>query len=333
MDATPADGGTWSEVSGTTGDVVQARDVSGGIHFHRLASEVPRPRQLPSPQPVFVDREEAFAGLDGVVSAGAGRIAVVVGMPGVGKTALAVQWSNRNRDRFPDGQLYLNLHGYGEGPPVGPLRALWAFLVALGVPRSELAVDVEEAAAQYRSALAGRRVLIVLDNAREAQQARPLLPGHGACAVLVTSRAHMSGLVAREGARRIVLGVLPENDAVTLLARLVQSDRPDDQPSALGQFARLCARLPLALRIAAEHALSRPRTRLEDLVEDLRGQAALWRALTVEEGDQAEDLAAAQSVFAWSYRALPAEAARVFRLLAMHPGPDFGETAATALAG
>jgi hypothetical protein len=301
VEDTPANGGVRSDMSGIAADLVQARDVAGGIHFHRAATATARPRQLPGPQRVFVNREDALAGLDNVLAEEGERLAVIVGMPGVGKTALAVQWSDRNQDRFPDGQLYLNLHGYDAGPPVGVLRALHGFLVALGVPRGELAIDVDEAAAQYRSALAGRHVLIVLDNASEASKIRPLLPGGDGCAVIVTSRRHMAGLVAREGGRRITLPLLAEADAITLLARLTRAERPDDRPTVLGELAGLCARLPLALRIAAEHAISRPWSSLEDLATDLRGQAALWQALTVEDDGQAADLAAAGSVFAWSY--------------------------------
>ena len=145
------------------------------------------------------------------------------------------------------------MHGYDSTQPVSPLRALRGFLLALGIRRDELAADVDEAATQFRSAVAGRRLLIILDNARRANQVRPLLPGEGQCAVLVTSREQMSGLVARDGARRVPLGPLREHDAIDLLASLIQEERPTDSAAALGELAVLCARLPLALRIAAEH--------------------------------------------------------------------------------
>jgi tetratricopeptide (TPR) repeat protein len=315
-------------MSGNAGDVVQARDISGGIHFHRSVEAVRLPQQLPGAHSVFVNREAALVRLDAALSGTDPRFAVIVGMPGVGKTSLALHWARRYLERFPDGQLYLNLHGYDASPLVGPHRALSGFLLALGMPRGELAVDVDEAATQYRSLLAGRRVLIVLDNAREADQVRPLLPGTGGCTVLVTSRDHMPGLVARDGARRIDLDVLAEEDAAELLVRLTEAERPNDPRPAVGELAGLCGRLPLALRVAAEHALSRPWDRLEDLVTDLRGQSPIWEVLTVEERSQD----AARSVFAWSYLALPGEAARVFRALALHPGPDFSGAAAAALA-
>lgn len=181
--------------------------------------------------------------------------------------------------------------------------------------------------------MAGRRLLIILDNARRADQVRPLLPGAGKCAVLVTSRDQMSGLVARDGARRLPLGPLREQDAIDLPARLIQEERPADSAAALRELAVLCTRLPLALRIAAEYALSRPLVSIEDLVADLRRQSALWRALTVDEQAQWDEPMLARSVFAWSYQALPETAARVFRSLSLHPGPDFSEAAAVALAG
>ncbi len=327
------DGDVRSEMSGRASDVVQARDVSGGIHFHQRVSVIPRPSQLPGQHAAFVDRLEAIELLNAALAGGGTRRAVIVGMPGAGKTTLAVHWAYRNLPGYPDGQLYANLHGYDSAHQVSPLRVLRGFLLALGVRRDELAVDVDEAAAQFRSAVAGRRLLIILDNARRADQVRPLLPGEGQCAVLVTSRDQMSGMVARDGARRVSLGPLREHDAVDLLAGLVQEERPEDSATALGELAALCARLPLALRIAAEHALSRPLVSIGNLVADLRKQSALWRALTVEEYAQWDEPALAHSVFAWSYKALPETAAGVFRSLSLHPGPDFSEAATVALAG
>jgi tetratricopeptide (TPR) repeat protein len=327
------DGDVRSKISGRAGDVVQARDVSGGVHFHQRISVIPRPSQLPGQHAAFVDRLEAIALLDAALAGRGHRRAVIVGMPGAGKTTLAVHWAYRNLPSYPDGQLYANLHGYDSTQPVSPLRALRGFLLALGVRRDELAADVDEAAAQFRSAVAGRQLLIILDNARRADQVRPLLPGEGQCAVLVTSREQMSGLVARDGARRVPLGPLREHDAIDLLASLIQEERPADSAAALGELAVLCARLPLALRIAAEHALSRPLVSIRDLVADLRRQSALWRALTVDDHAQWDEPVLAHSVFAWSYQALPETAARVFRSLSLHPGPDLSEAAAVALAG
>jgi len=326
------EGGTHSEMSGTAGDLVQARDVHGGIHFHRPATAVPVPRQLPWDKAGFVNRLEALDALDAAASDSGPKLAVIVGMPGVGKTSLALQWSQRNLGRFPDGQLYVNLHSYDPEPPVSPPRALGRFLLALGVPRGEITSDPDEAAALYRSLAAGRRMLILLDNAAGAGQVRPLLPGAGVCTVLVTSRDRMSGLVARDGARRIILDVLPESDAVELLESVTRAERPAEPAGRLAELAGLCARLPLALRIAAEHALRRPWMNLGDLTAELRNESALWKTLTAEEGSDA-GITAARSVFAWSYQSLPEDAATAFRALAQHPGPDFCGAAAAALTG
>ncbi len=173
-------------------------------------------------------------------------------------------------------------------------------------------------------------MLVILDNAATASQVRPLLPGAATCLVVVTSRSRLSGLVARDGAFRLSLDILPEEDAVALLATLVARYRKLDQRHELVELARLCARLPLALRIAAERAASRPMMRLVELIADLRDESALWDALTAEGDDDAD---AVRTVFAWSYRALPEPAARLFRLLGLHPGSEFGLPAAAALAG
>jgi tetratricopeptide (TPR) repeat protein len=255
---------------------------------------------------------------------------IVVGTAGVGKTSLAVHWAHRVVDEFPDGQLYVNLHGYDPGPPTSPEEVLGRFLRAMGVPAESIPIDLESRAALYRSRLAGRRLLIVLDNAANVGQVRPLLPGIAGCLVIVTSRSRLSGLVARDGAHRLTLGVLPDEDAVELLRSVTSNYRGADALGDLEELARLCARLPLALRIAAERAISRPQTPLRDLIADLRDESALWEALTADGDDEAD---AVRTVFAWSYRALSKDAGRLFRLLGLHPGPDFGASAAAALAG
>lgn len=327
------DGGVRSEMSGRASDVVQARDVSGGVHFHQPRPFIARPSQLPARSTTFVDRQEAMALLDAALIGAGHSLAVIVGMPGAGKSTVALHWAHQNLSSYPDGQLYVNLHGYDSAQPVSPLRALRSFLLALGVRRDELAADIDEAAAQFRSTVAGRRLLVILDNARRADQVRPLFPGEGQHAVLVTSRDQMSGLVARDGARRVPLGPLREPDAIDLLASLIRDERPADSGAALAELAVLCARLPLALQVAAEHALSRPLMSIGALVADLRRQAALWRALTVDEHAQWDEPVLSHSVFAWSYQALPEAAAMAFRSLSLHPGPDFSEAAAAALAG
>lgn len=320
-------------MSGTARDVVQARDVRGGVHFHRPEPAIPVPRELPWSQGVFVDRDEEMAVLDAVASGAGPRLGVIVGMPGVGKTSLALRWSERHQDSFPDGHLYVNLHGYDSYPSVSPERALERFLVALGLPYRSVSNDIDAAAAMFRSIVSGKRMLILLDNAAEYRQVRPLLPGPGNSLVIVTSRDHMSGLVAMDGARRIVLEVLRERDAVELLSRVTRPERPSDTAPRIAELAGLCARLPIALRIAAEHSLRRPGASLADLTAELRSESGSWRTLTASEEDGDGEMSAARSVFSWSYAALPDHAARAFRILSVHPGPDFSRAAAAAMTG
>lgn len=175
-----------------------------------------------------------------------------------------------------------------------------------------------------------RRMLIVLDNAATAAQVRPLLPGSDGCLVLVTSRSRLSGLSVRDGARRLTLTTLEDADAVALLSAFTAESREGDDAEQLMELARLCARLPLALCVAAERATSHPGMELRDLIQSLRDESALWDALSI--GDE-EESDAVRSVFAWSYRALSAKAAGLFRLLGLHPGPEFAVGAAAALAG
>ncbi|WP_421107221.1 ATP-binding protein [Streptomyces sp. NEAU-S77] len=316
--------------------MVQARDISGGIHFHTGGRpDSPKPRQLPGDVRGFVNRGQELGGLDAILTDGGGdpvsvRICVLAGTAGVGKTSLALRWAHRAQDRFPDGQLYVNLRGYDPGAPVTPQEALHRFLSALGVPATAIPADLEAGAALYRSLLAGRRVLVILDNAATAGQVRPLLPGAPGCLVIVTSRSRLSGLAIRDGAHTLTLSTLDEPEAVALLSVVTAAYRPEDDRDQLIELARLCARLPLALRIAAERAASHPRMGLDDLIRDLRDESALWDALSVGDDEEAE---AVRTVFAWSYRALPAEAARLFRLLGLHPGAEFGTGAAAALGG
>ena len=255
---------------------------------------------------------------------------VIAGTAGAGKTSLALRWAHQIRERFPDGQLYANLRGYDPGEPVAAREALHRLLTSLGVPTDAVPQDLDTAAALYRSLLADRRVLVVLDNAATVGQVRPLLPGSAHSLVLVTSRSRLSGLAVRDGARRLTLGVLPEPEAVALLRAVTAGYRSADDERQLAELARLCARLPLALRIAAERAASHPHLRLDDLIADLCDESSLWDALSTGDDEEAE---AIRTVFAWSYRALPEQAARMFRLLGLHPGPEFGLRAAAALAG
>ncbi|RQX00073.1 hypothetical protein DLJ59_22815 [Micromonospora inaquosa] len=306
----------------------------GGVHFHGEVDSQERPQQLPGDVRGFVNRVEELRTLNRLLTEGDQSVdvslSVITGTAGVGKTSIALRWAHSVRNKFPDGQLYANLRGYDPGEPAQPDQILDRFLRALGVPSSAVPADLDGRAALYRSRLAGRRVLVVLDNAASARQVRPLLPGTDHCLVVVTSRNMLSGLTTRDGGRRLTLRILAEDDAVTLLRDVTAPYRSGDAPAELTELARLCARLPLALRIAAERAASRPFMPLGELIQDLRDESALWDALTAEEDEESD---AVRAVFAWSYRALSPAAARLFRLLGLHPGPDLSAPAAAALTG
>jgi tetratricopeptide (TPR) repeat protein/transcriptional regulator with XRE-family HTH domain len=301
------------------------------------AAPVPVPRELPADVGGFTGRAIELAELDLLLpspaeqhdgAAGPVVISAVSGTAGVGKTALAVRWAHRMADAFPDGQLYVNLRGYDPDRPVPAAEALAGFLRALGVAGQEIPLEEAERAARFRSLLAGRRLLVVLDNAATVEQVRPLLPGSPSVMVLVTSRDALAGLVARDGARRLDLDLLPAADAAALLRALI-GGRAEADPAAAEMLAGLCARLPLALRVAAELAISRPDTPLAVLATELAGEADRL-ALLDAGGDPRSAVA---SVFSWSYQHLTGDAARMFRLLGLHPGPDFDRYAAAALAG
>ncbi|HLJ98695.1 MAG TPA: BTAD domain-containing putative transcriptional regulator [Streptosporangiaceae bacterium] len=290
------------------------------------------PRQLPAGVPRFTCREPELADLHawlrtyGTGGPGVVVICAIDGTAGVGKTALAVHWAHQVAGRFPDGQLYVNLRGYDPGPPMRPQDAVAGFLRALGVPGPEIPADPDERSARYRGLLAGRQMLIVLDNASGAEQVRPLLPGAAGCAVMVTSRDRLAGLVARDGAVRLELDLMPAQDAVNLLRALI-GRRAEAEPAATEALAARCCRLPLALRVAAELAVSRPGTSLASLTAELAGQQR--RLDLLDAGGDSRT--AVRAVFSWSYRDLDAGTARAFRLAGLHPGPDLDPYAVAAL--
>jgi DNA-binding SARP family transcriptional activator/tetratricopeptide (TPR) repeat protein len=305
-------------------------------------SATPVPRELPADASPFTGRAAELAELDRLLGSpvaaadtGAGQarspaavISAVSGTAGVGKTALAIHWAHRAAGRFPDGQLHVNLRGYDLARPVTVADALDGFLRALGVPGPDIPPGEDERAARYRSLLAGQRMLVVLDNASTVEQVRLLLPGSPGCAVLVTSRDALAGLVARDGAARLDLDLLPQAEAVALLAELIGEPARAD-PKATAELARQCARLPLALRVAAELAAARPQIPLSELVADLADQQRRLDLLEVAEDPRT----AVRVVFSWSYQQLSHGAARMFRLLGIHPGPDISAAAAASLAG
>jgi DNA-binding SARP family transcriptional activator/tetratricopeptide (TPR) repeat protein/DNA-binding XRE family transcriptional regulator len=298
----------------------------------RLAIGHPTPAQLPADIGGFTGRDEHLDRLDAVLhKRTSGRntgvtICAIGGSAGVGKTALAVHWAHRVRDQFPDGQLYVNLRGYASASPVRPVEALTRFLHALGLPSERVPLDEEEAVGLYRTMLADRRALILLDNASGTDQVRPLLPGSPGCLVLITSRDRLAGLAVAEGAHRITLDMLDPADAHSLLARMIGDERTDPEPQAVADLAHACAYLPLALRIVAANLASLPHTSLADYTEELRRRGRLNEL--VVDGD---DAGAVRAAFDLSYETLEPQARQLFRLLGLVPGPDFTAEAATAL--
>ncbi|HMH90649.1 MAG TPA: tetratricopeptide repeat protein, partial [Streptosporangiaceae bacterium] len=299
-------------------------------------------RQLPADVPEFTGRARDLAELDGLAALAAPRprsgapgtrrpgivIAAVSGTAGVGKTALALHWAHRVADQFPDGQLYVNLHGFGPGDtPVPPSAAIRRFLDGLGIPPGRIPADLDAQAALYRSLLAGQRLLIVLDNARDPAQVRPLLPGQPGSLVLVTSRNQLTGLAAADGAHLLTLDVVTAAEGRELLSRRLGPARAAAQAQPVAEIAELCARLPLALTIAAARAAARPGLPLAALAAELRRAGTRLDGLAT--GDPATDV---RTVFSWSCRQLSAPAARMFRLLGGHPGPDITAAAAASLA-
>ncbi|MFD5159384.1 ATP-binding protein [Streptomyces hawaiiensis] len=292
------------------------------------------PRQLPLSNPVFVGRDAELARLDVLQrrsegpATGRAVVALLEGTAGVGKTALALHWAHRAQACFPDGQLYVNLRGFGDDSIMDPGEALHGFLQALGVTPAAVPADVTVASGLLRTLLAGRRVLLVLDNARSPDQVRPLLPTDHGCVAVVTSRNRLDGLVVREGAQRIALDVLPRYAARTLLERQVGAERLALEPREADELVDLCARLPLALSVAAARAAAAPAGSVGAWVRELRGARAPLDLFGVQDADV--DL---RTVFHGSYALLPPPVARLFRLLGCHPGPEIDATACAGLIG
>jgi DNA-binding SARP family transcriptional activator/Tfp pilus assembly protein PilF len=305
------------------------------------------PAQLPADVAGFAGRRPVLARLDELLAGGGDAwpidgpasgprtrspavvISAVSGTAGIGKTALAIHWAHRVADRFPDGQLYVNLRGFDPtAAPMDPGQALRGFLTALHVPAQDIPADPDAQAALYRSTIAGRRMLVVLDNARDSAQVRRLLPGASGCLVLVTSRNQLAGLVATDGARPIVLDLLPVDDARQVLVRRVGQHRIANEPEAVRQIIDACVRLPLALAIVAARAATNPHLSLQAIAAELADGHD--RLDTLTSGDPCSDV---RTVFSWSYRALSPDAARLFRLLGLHPGPDISTSAAASLSG
>ncbi|MET9631914.1 BTAD domain-containing putative transcriptional regulator [Lentzea sp. NPDC006480] len=287
------------------------------------AAARPVPRQLPAPPRSFAGRGRELAALDAIMDGG--HPIVVSGTAGVGKTALAVHWAHRVASRFPDGQLYVNLRGFDPGGAVtAPGEAVRAFLDALGLDPQRIPASLDAQACLFRSVLADKRMLILLDNARDADQIRPLLPGSPGCLVLVTSRNRLAGLVATHGAYPLALDLLSTGEAHDLLVDRLGLDRLRAEPEVADEIIKRCAGLPIALTIVAARVActSFP---LRAIAAELRGGLDPF-----DGGDAATDV---RAVFSWSYHALVPGAARLFRLLGLHPGPDVSGAAAASLFG
>ncbi len=285
------------------------------------------PAQLPAAPADFAGRETALARLDDACRTHA--VMLISGPPGVGKTALALYWAELAASRFPHGSLYADLRGYTDrGRPTEPNEVLEGFLRALGTAAEAIPADLQARSALLRTHLHGKRMLVLLDNAAAPEQVRSLLPGAGACRVLVTSRSLLSGLATREGAARCTLRALPENEALALLRHVLGTERVAREPRAASALAGTCGYLPLALRIAADRVNVRPRLSLTALADQLAASSERLNLLATVD----DESTAVRAVFSWSYRLLPPGVARVFRLLGLHVGHDIGIPATAALA-
>lgn len=305
------------------------------LHRPQVAArpyKAPGPALFPAPVDGFVGRSAQLEQMDSFLSAtrdGGGStplIAVIGGVAGIGKTALALHWGHRVRARFPDGQLYVNLRGYATSSPMQPAHALGQLLRALGVPPERIPLDVDEAAGMYRSLLADRQVLILLDNACSPEQVRPLLPGGPRCLVVVTSRVRLGGLLVSDGARLLTLDILAADEAEALLTGMLGQRRVDAERQATAELAEVCGYMPLALRIAAANLVVRPHNSIARYVADLRGGNRL-DSLQVDGDEQS----AVRAAFDLSYAALKPDERRMFRMLGLVPGADIDLSATAAL--
>jgi len=328
--------GAANDFSGEANAVMQAGSIHGDVYLSNARRPFPPPRQLPLGPSAFVNRRVDIDRLDALLETRVQRerqptavVSTVTGAPGVGKTALALYWAHRVGNRFPDGALYVDMHGYGPGSVLVPEQVLDLFLRALNVSADDIPDALDERAALFRSILDGKRVLVLIDNASSSAQVRHLLPASPECCTVVTSRSSLPSLVAREGAVRVTLDILSAGESVQLLGELIGAPRVNAESANALRIAELCSYLPLALRIVAERVISRPRLSLAELVEELVGEQYRLDALALEE----DELSDTRAVFSWSYHALTPELRKVFRLLGAHSGPDIAVEAAAALTG
>jgi len=301
---------------------------AGGRLLALAEGESVRPAQLPASTASFTGRQTELTRIVTALTTsgppGSLRVVTVEGPPGVGKTALALRAARDVSAEFADGHLYVDLHGHSSGVPLEPEDALEEFLSALGVQANEIPVGVAHRAALFRSVLSDRHVLVVLDNVASFRQIEHLLPGASGCAVIATSRNRLSGLSIRTDAMRVVLGPLTISESSDLLRTVIGSSRAEAEAPALAELAERCAHLPLALRIAADHVITHPDSQVSELISDLTTDGQLEVLST-------HDAVAVRKVFSWSYRTLDMAAARMFRLLSLHPGPHISVAVAAAL--
>ena len=333
-DADPTD----PDLSETAGADVDPRDDDRHIHGQPVAtarSNKPgTPNQLPADTRAFSGRTTELSWIDAATAADpaqptASVISAIFGAGGIGKTALAVHWAHRARDRYPDGQLYVNLRGFDpNSPPMDPADALRGFLSTLGVAPAQVPSDPDAVAATYRSLLADRRMIVVLDNARDTAQILALLPGSAGCVTLVTSRNHMHGLVATAGARALTLDRLPARDSRQVLAAHLGEPRLDREPASVEGLLAGCAGLPIALTIIAARAAIEPDLALAALASELSVADSRLNALATP--DPSAD---ARGVFQLSYQSLTPAAARMFEAIGLNPGPTVEIHAAASAAG
>lgn len=290
------------------------------------------PRQLPVDIPRFTGRQESLGKLDVLISDGQDNAPIVIsaigGAGGVGKTALATHWSHRVADRFPDGQLYVNLHGYSYSESLTSTQVLRQFLQGLGLATDQIPHSMEERATLYRSLIADKRILVVLDNAASPEQVRPLLPGSALCRVIITSRDSLRGLSVTHDVHNITLDVMTKKEGRALLLNVLGAKRSVNDLSILDEIAELCGYLPLALRLAAAHLTGRPELAISDFIAKLRQEDRLT-ALDMQEDPHI----GVRATLELSYRGLPEQVRRVFRLLSLHPGADISPEAVAALCG
>jgi DNA-binding SARP family transcriptional activator/tetratricopeptide (TPR) repeat protein len=286
------------------------------------------PHQLPKNIADFTGRVAILGELDELESPDRpqGRVVVITGMPGVGKTTLATHWAHRQRRHFPDGQLYLNAGAYGPSSPVDPHDALDRFLRGLDVPADCIPSTFEQRRDRYNQLLHGRRMLIVLDNVLDSAQARALTPDTETCTTVITSRTRLSGLTIRDGVRHLTVPPLDEAESIELLRQVIGVCRADAEPESMTLVARLAGGHPLGLRIIGEHIAERPRAGIGDLAIELRDRL-------LDAGGEIDEATSVPTVFGWSYDALSGDAALLFRRLAVHPGPTISAEAANAVVG